>query len=538
MKKITSILVALVCGLCTYAQDYTNRIVNANLNSSAVEPTYADLESLSVTGATLEPAFSPTETNYTCTLPQGTTMFLGSSIVATSSATISKQVGSVDVTGGSDTYKISVTSSDKSVTNIYTITFNAAKVAPIANATDYTSSIINNDFDYVADGIVWNANTDPNYPKHLDGRTAYQGNVYRPVLANYSKKDNHLEYYGWQFSDWDWLFKKGDGSDIVTGGMTDSQDMRIYAGVASTHGNAAAYINGNKNCIMPDNFEFYQTVDNLPAGTYRVSCLMGVQAAQNLTSQRLFANNNVQFYAKESDYATYPSTPGETKTYAGYAVVGSAVDDHKAMKVYVTISDNEPLKIGIRSGNANRGVPGTANMHGWVKFDNFRLFKLADADAADATLSNITLSVGTIPDFSPAKTAYNVYLPIGTMTVTPTVTTNMPDVKVSGVDAIDFTSSGSGKSIITVTALDGTTTQPYTINYTIGNPTGINETPIAKATYFVNDNILTVSGADYTIYNVNGIKIADKVSDTSVELAQGVYIVKTNDAQTFKVVIN
>ncbi len=498
-----------------------------------VPPTYANLESLSVTGATLSPAFNPATTSYTCTLPQGTTIFPGTSIIAASAATVSKQMGSVDVTGGSDTYKIAVTSSDQSVTNVYTITFTAPMAAPIANATDYTSSVINNDFDYAAAGIAWNATTDSNYPKHPDGTSAYISNVFRPIKANYTTASNHLEFYGWNFSDWGWLFKDGSGTDIATGGTTTSQDMGIIAGYDSSHG-ASAWINGNKNCIMPDDFEFYQTVNNLPAGTYRLSCLMAVQAAQNLTSQRLFANNNVQFFADESNYAAY-STSNEVKTYAGYATT-TPVTDFKEMKVYVTIPANEPLKVGVRSGNGGRGVPGTSNMHGWVRMDNFRLFKLAATDAADVTLSNITLSTGSITDFSPEKTTYSVTLPLGTTAVTPTITPTLSDVKVSGAGEVDVT-SGSGQSFVTVTALDGTTTQLYTINYTVGNPTGINEAQIAKATYFINNNTLTVSGADYTVYNVNGIKIANNAMGTSIDLAPGVYVVRTNTAQTFKVVI-
>ena len=60
---------------------------------------------------------------------------------------------------------------------------------------------------------------------------------------------------------------------------------------------------------------------------------------------------------------------------------------------------------------------------------------------------------------------------------------------------------------------------------------------INKAEYFVTNRILTVKGTEaYAVYNLNGIKIAN-VKEASIELPQGVYIVRTKDAEVFKVIV-
>ena len=87
------------------------------------------------------------------------------------------------------------------------------------------------------------------------------------------------------------------------------------------------------------------------------------------------------------------------------------------------------------------------------------------AASADATLSNLTTSVGTLnPSFSSGTTSYAVELPYGTTTV-PTVT---PTVNEShATKAISYPSSLPGATTVTVTAQDGTTTTTYTVNYTV-----------------------------------------------------------------------
>ena len=57
----------------------------------------------------------------------------------------------------------------------------------------------------------------------------------------------------------------------------------------------------------------------------------------------------------------------------------------------------------------------------------------------------------------------------------------------------------------------------------------------------VNNGKLTVKGVEtYTVYNTNGVKVADvkaNISNTSIDLMPGVYIVKTKTAGIFKVAV-
>ncbi len=245
---------------------------------------------------------------------------------------------------------------------------------------DYTYRIVNANVDSVAPDIAWNAPTNANYPKHPNGTSANSDGTFRPILKNYTTVDNHLEFYGWQLSNWEWLFKDGSGNPIAADGKTTDQLMGISL-LSGTNGMVT--ITGAKACVMPENFEFYQIINGLPAGNYKVSCGLGVQGAdanyQYHTSQRLFANNNVQFYGKESDYAQN-KTAGENYTYAGYTYSSNGSPVY-AMTVYVTIAENEPLKIGIRSGAKNgKGVVNTYGslMQGFFKVDNFTLTRITD----------------------------------------------------------------------------------------------------------------------------------------------------------------
>jgi hypothetical protein len=101
------------------------------------------------------------------------------------------------------------------------------------------------------------------------------------------------------------------------------------------------------------------------------------------------------------------------------------------------------------------------------------------------------------------------------------------------------TASDGDVSTVEVTGFDQVTTKTYTINYK--SPTGINKPFASKVTYSVKGRSLTVAGADaYVVYSVSGTVAADVRSNASgktVSLLPGVYVVKANTAETFKVVI-
>ncbi|MBO7118719.1 MAG: glycosyl hydrolase 115 family protein [Bacteroidaceae bacterium] len=133
---------------------------------------------------------------------------------------------------------------------------------------------------------------------------------------------------------------------------------------------------------LPNAYELFQTVSasKLGAGTYLVTCLLGVQK-DKLANCRLFANNNVQYYGKASDYKESMLTSGEANTFAGYGASGAGKMTLHPMAVMVTLEDGESLKLGIRTSNFKAdGTRSTNDSHGWFKVDHFRLQRI---DAVD-----------------------------------------------------------------------------------------------------------------------------------------------------------
>ena len=135
---------------------------------------------------------------------------------------------------------------------------------------------------------------------------------------------------------------------------------------------------------MPEVYEFSQTIpaSKIEPGTYLVSCLLGV-LKDKLGTCRLFANDKVQYYGKESDYVSSVFTSGETQTFASYVGSGDGRMILKPMEVIVTVTEGEDLKLGIRTSNHRAdGSRVTSNNHGCFKVDHFRIQRI---DAEDPT---------------------------------------------------------------------------------------------------------------------------------------------------------
>jgi hypothetical protein len=95
--------------------------------------------------------------------------------------------------------------------------------------------------------------------------------------------------------------------------------------------------------------------------------------------------------------------------------------------------------------------------------------------SSDATLSNLSVSDGTLsPTFAAGILSYTDTLSTGSTNV-PTITATTNDA--NATDTITNASALSGTSTILVTAQDGTTTETYTIDFTVSNGTGTS-TPV------------------------------------------------------------
>lgn len=150
---------------------------------------------------------------------------------------------------------------------------------------------------------------------------------------------------------------------------------------------------------MPNSYELSQTVSasKLGAGTYLVTCLLGVQK-DKLATCRLFANKNVQYYGKAEDYQESMLSSGEVNTFAGYGASGAGKMTLRPMAVMVTLQDGEALKIGIRTSNHKAdGTRSTNDSHGWFKVDHFRLQRI-DAKEEPTGITSIRNSESIIQD--------------------------------------------------------------------------------------------------------------------------------------------
>ena len=131
---------------------------------------------------------------------------------------------------------------------------------------------------------------------------------------------------------------------------------------------------------FPLNFQLYQTIpaSKLTPGTYRVRCLLWCQTGAFGTC-RLFANNNVQYFGKESDY-NMNLTEGETNTFAGHRGTSGATFILQEMEVTVKIEAGESLTLGIRTSCLKPdGTQATSSEStGWFKVDHFRIERVSD----------------------------------------------------------------------------------------------------------------------------------------------------------------
>lgn len=464
------------------------------------------LSSLKYDFGTLSPAFNPDITDYTCKVPAGITS-VTPQLIPSYRAKITTGSEQVNLNSGTASSTITVSSEDGLISKVYKVNF------VVGNDINMTNLIVNNDFELAPD-----ANCQP--VAIAAGINGWDASGSIPCWRLSKSTCTSKQFYGWTHN-----------QSLL--GTSTSQG--INADGVNKHGTWVGWIGGNKTGLTE--FEFSQTINNnqLQAGTYKVQCLMAIGKNGKRVSQRLFANNNVQYFGPYYKYAEN-KTQGENNSFAGYPEFLET--NLKEMAVYVTIANGEPIKIGIRTNSMEGDGDIATQSSPMFKMDYFRLVKIAPANATDASLAKLSLSLGTL-NFTPEKTAYAVQLPAGTKTVTAFATANLQDVKVAGTGVVDV-SSGYGVSTIVVTALDGTTTKTYTVNYTVQAANGVDDIKKPSIAYFVNDRKLTVKGIDfYAIYNVNGVKVADvnNVSEESVALIPGVYIVKTKNAGVFKVIV-
>ncbi len=199
----------------------------------------------------------------------------------------------------------------------------------------------------------------------------YQFTTSEPVQSEIPKETSFIVNPGFEYKSEGIL---NDGTTVY-GTPYGWKDTGIK-GTSFGINNGANEKEGNNVCWyqsspMPDNFELYQNISGLPAGKYTVYCRMAVDDSK-LTTQRLFANNNVQYYGYESDYDKNLNRD-ENYSFASWFPSTSSSFDMREMKVDITLSKDETLKIGVRANNKKKDGTAATNNSGWFKVDHFRL---------------------------------------------------------------------------------------------------------------------------------------------------------------------
>lgn len=177
------------------------------------------------------------------------------------------------------------------------------------------------------------------------------------------------------------------------GTFTGAYSYGINHDAANLHGENVCWY---RPCPMPSNFQLYQNISSskIKPGTYRVSCLLWCQKGA-LGTCRLFANKNVQYYGKESDYAKN-LVAGENATFAGHKGWDSGSPFHlEKMEVIVTVGAGESLQVGIKSSNVKTDgtlATSSSDASGWFKVDNFRIERIDDKEDG---MHGVSAQVGT-----------------------------------------------------------------------------------------------------------------------------------------------
>jgi hypothetical protein len=254
------------------------------------------------------------------------------------------------------------------------------------NSDDYTDQIVNSSFELKDAGT-------PIGNGYVDSGSS--------IANKYAYVERHL-HYGWTQD----MFKYDAESNplvFIWDAEHNSSTSNITPGAAN-FGSSVGCNPGSQSVVGRGYYSFwispstlwqyalYQDITGLPAGKYRVSCLMSNTSTQH-SSQRLFANNSVQFLGIADDYGLDNQLTKEEKalndasqltvTYAGY-IVTDLTGDFQPLSVDVVITAGETLRIGFRTNRIIKSGSTGAGTRGNTRIDEFRLKQLEDYTGSTA----------------------------------------------------------------------------------------------------------------------------------------------------------
>ncbi len=406
-----------------------------SVSGSAVLSADADLATLSITDNNGNPvtpneAIAPDTLTYTATAPSDTT-----SVTITVTAADSNAEVDLDSLGTNtenfgfrdamQSFAIEITAADGTTMKLYRLTITRA-------APPNTAPVIQ------GSGAV-------NYAENGAGS-----------VATYTATDDENNTITWEITGTDaGFFTLAPTSGVLTFRTVPDYETKSTYSVTVT-----ATDDGTPN--MDDTLDVTVTLTNVDEDGAIGAITGSVQVGQTLTSGTVTDPDGgvtgITYTWQSADGGAFDDITGAT-TAATYTL--AATDEGKTIRVIATYTDT------LGGGKMVTSVPTVAVVAATVTL------------SADANLSALTLSAGTLPTFAAATIRYTVSVgnDVASVTVTPTVADDGASVTVDGTavargvasEPIDLT-VGANPIAIVVTAQDGTTEKTYTVTIDRGAP--------------------------------------------------------------------
>jgi hypothetical protein len=196
----------------------------------------------------------------------------------------------------------------------------------------------------------------------------------------------------------------------------DNINVELEDGTVVTHQYSDGdHLWGIWNGTIPE-IELSQTLQNMPAGTYTLTCDVLVQynwAGYCITTQRIFANDYVAMYSFEGNYAN--NMPADAQDaiaidnlvegievphliYGGYQCESPRSDYSHTVSLTFGLAEKGDILIGFRTNNIDRDGIAQGSGKGWFKLDNWTLTYVSDEVPAGAELHPV--KVITVEDIT------------------------------------------------------------------------------------------------------------------------------------------
>jgi len=449
------------------AEDGSTKIYTVTINRAASND--ATLNNLTVSTGTLNPVFDANTTSYTVSVANNVTSITVTGTANHSTATVSGN-GAKTLSVGANTVYITVTAEDGS-TKIYTITItrlsNDATLSNLtvsegtlnpvfdANTTSYTVSVANSVASITITGTANHANAtvSGNGAKTLvvganpvaimvtaeDGSTK----TYTVTINRAASDDATLSNLTVSTGTLNPVFNANTTSYAVS--VANSVASITVTGTAN-HANATVSGNGAKTLAVGNNpVDITVTAEDGSTKIYTITItrLSNDATLNNLTVSA--GTLNPVFAANTTSYTVSVANSVTSITVSGTANHTNATVSGNGAKTLV-VGDN-PVDITV---TAEDGSTKTYTV------------TINRAASDDATLSNLTVSAGTLnPVFAASTTSYTVSVANDVTSLTVTGTANHSQATVSGNGAKTLVVGDNVVSIV-VTAEDGTT-NTYTV---------------------------------------------------------------------------